>query len=293
MKRTMIRTICAGCAAVLALGICPAFGASAAAEPAFSFRALGDANNDGKVSSIDAQDVLVAYVEALAQGEKIPASDDPATDVNMDGVIDVKDANSILQYYCQTLAGNQPLWSDYRAVSEVEGYQHYNLETNEYEFLTAGKEGMFIEIGVASGKAGDTVTVPVYLSGAPILAGFQFYLNNSSGAQLTGVRTTFAKQIGEDLEDTYVTNPDPEWGAIVWVSSKGKNLNAKNGMVIGEYTYQIPEDAQPGTAYQLSLDKENTMFITSGEEFEANGQAYSNSDCTYQFTLLDGVIVVE
>ena len=309
MQSKKLKAFCLACASVLAIGICPVFSASAAQSN--SLRAMGDADGNGEVSVEDAQSVLVSYVRSMSKNETIDAAGDPASDTNLDGVIDLLDANNILQFYCRTLSGDKPLWSDFRKVSEVTGYGNPIYETVEitlpdgtvmqveqpsgqYSYITAGKKGMFLEIGVASGKPGDCVSVPVYVSGCPTIAGFQFFLNSSEGAQLKAIKSNINELLGDAKENNAVWNPDPNFGALVWCSERGENLDMGNGTVIGEYIYQIPEDAKPGTVYSLTIDKENTMFITTGEEYGSGFLLDEDLNaCTYQFTLLDGAIAVE
>ncbi len=309
MKTTKLKALCAACASVLALSIAPAFSASAAGE--FTYRSMGDIDGNGEVSVDDAQSVLLAYVKSVADCEALPASSNPPADTNLDGVIDILDATNILKYYCHTLVGDKPMWSEYRAVSEKTGTQSpvyktvdyelpdgsvlsVNVPTEETVFTTYGKTGMFIEVGVASGKAGDFVTVPVYVSGCPDIAGFQFFMNQSGDAQLKGIQSNIDEILGDPIPSAPVWNPDPEYGALVWCSARGENLSMANGTVIGEYIYQIPEDAKAGDVFTLTIDKENTLFVTSGDEMGNGNLICTDANaCSYQFTLLDGAIVVE
>ena len=74
----------------------------------------GDFDGDGKVSTEDAQNVLMNYTEIIA-GNK-PAMTDAqkkAADVNGDGTIDSADAQLILLYYVQNaLAGTPTTWEE-------------------------------------------------------------------------------------------------------------------------------------------------------------------------------------
>lgn len=310
MKSAKMKTLCAVCAAVLALGICPA--GSASADEFNAFRTMGDADGDGEISVTDAQSVLITYVKGISRSETINAATNPATDTNLDGVIDIVDASNILKYYCKTLSGEKPLWSDFRKVTEILGstnykddydswvgddgvtYWSYNPKKEhncEPVYHSYQRAGMFLEIGVASGKPGDDVAVQVYMSGVPVLAGCQMYLNESSGAELIGIRSFISREyIPNGGVPDSVVNPDPAWGALAWVAPGGKNIEFEDGSVIAEYYYHIPDDAVPGTIYSLSVDKNNTRFVTDGSEvpFEKyHDNAY------YQFTLLDGAILVE
>lgn len=309
MRTRKLKAFCAACASVLTLSIAPAFSASAAGD--FTYRSMGDIDGNGEVSVDDAQSVLLAYVKSVADCEALPASANPPADTNLDGVIDILDASNILRYYCRTLVGDKPMWSEYRAVSEKTGTEEMvcklvdyrmpdgttlqiNVPTGETAFATYGKTGMFIEVGVASGKAGDYVSIPVYVSGCPDIAGFQFYLNRSGDAQLKGIQSNIDEILGDPLPSDPVWNPDPEWGALVWCSARGENLRMENGTVIGEYIYQIPEDAKSGDVYSLTIDKDETLFVSTGEEMGKGFLVGSDANaCSYQFTLLDGAIVVE
>ena len=70
----------------------------------------GDYNENGKVESDDAQNVLNYYVKTLSGGD--PALTDrqqQACDVNADNVIDVVDAQYILLYYVKNTVANNPV----------------------------------------------------------------------------------------------------------------------------------------------------------------------------------------
>ena len=246
MKTKRMKAFCAACASVLALSIAPAFSASAAGD--FTYRSMGDIDGNGEVSVDDAQSVLLAYVKSVADCEALPASTNPPADTNLDGVIDILDASNILRYYCRTLVGDKPMWSEYRAVSERTGQDlpvmkavdyllpdgttiSVDVPTGKYAFSTFGKTGLFIEVGVATGKAGDYVTVPVYVSGCPDIAGFQFFMNQSGDAQLKGIQSNIDEILGDPLPSAPVWNPDPDYGALIWCSARGENLSMANGTV--------------------------------------------------------------
>ena len=70
----------------------------------------GDYNENGKVESDDAQNVLNYYVKTLSGGD--PALTDrqkQACDVNADGAVDVTDAQYILLYYVKNTVANNPV----------------------------------------------------------------------------------------------------------------------------------------------------------------------------------------
>lgn len=311
MSSLKLKALCAACASVLAVSICPVFQASAVTN---SFRSMGDADGNGKVSVEDAQTVLINYVTALSKRETISAETDPASDTNFDGIIDVVDASNILQYYCNTLAGNKPLWSDYRKVSSVTGQRgwKYDYEIVDYviedgitlpvvkEKLTEvfreyGKKGSFIEVGVASGKPGDYVSVPIYVSGMPLLAGFQLFIHEAGDAELTDIRCNINDIINSSIPShDAIVNPDPNCGAMVW--AEAQNAEIPDGSILGEYIYKIPEDAKPGSVYSLSLDRTESKFITAGWELSPEEYEAAMYDCNltaYQYVVLDGAIAVE
>ena len=65
--------------------------------------ALGDIDNDGIVSVVDAQTALVAYTEKMAGNDcGLDAGQLQAADVNRDGKLTVEDAQYILIYYTET-----------------------------------------------------------------------------------------------------------------------------------------------------------------------------------------------
>ena len=61
--------------------------------------------------------------------------------------------------------------------------------------------GMYLEIGCASGKPGETVTVPVYVAGVPALAGFQLSVFHEQPLKLLDIESKI-NQINEELEKT-------------------------------------------------------------------------------------------
>ena len=85
-----------------------------AAEETRYPRGGGDFNSDGKVSTEDAQNVLMIYAEILAGNElEITDAQKKAADVNGDGTVDSADAQLILLYYVQnTIAENPTTWEE-------------------------------------------------------------------------------------------------------------------------------------------------------------------------------------
>ena len=307
MRSFRLKAFCAVCASALALSICPAFPASAASD---RFRSMGDTDGNGKVGVEDAQTVLIHYVNGLSKRETISADTDPVSDTNFDGVIDLADAMNILIYYCNTLAGNKPMWADFRKMSSVTGEMGWKFEYETVDYTLAegetipvirekatevfreyGKTGMFLEVGVASGKPGDYVSVPVYVSGLPLLAGFQLFIHEAGNAELTGLRCNINEIIPEGTDHNPAVNPDPQWGAMVWANAY--NYTIPDGSVIAEYIYKIPEDAKPGAVYTISVDRDETKFVTSGEEMTNEDYENASYQTAYQYIVLDGAIAVE
>ena len=315
MKHTQLKTLCAVCASVLTFSICPAFTADAEIiirdKPNMNLHFMGDTNGDFRVSVDDAQSVLLAYVQSVADERTIPAAEIPQADTNLDGVVDIADASNILRYYCRTLVGDQPLWSEFRSVSEVTGEMRPSYETRDYwlesgevipvsvqtdtQFMTYGKTGMFIEIGAVSGMPGEYVSVPVYLSGVPVLAGFQLFVNNAEGMTVQQVNGLPDADL---YGGTYITNPpvtnwEEDWGCSVWVSRGGQNVEFTDGSVVAEFVYQIPADARPGTVYPLVIDETETKFVTNGNELPPGVYETNPGATYYQFTILNGAVMVE
>ena len=72
----------------------------------------GDYDNDGEVTAMDAQSVLVAYTEGLATGTvNMTAEQKAASDIDGDGEITAADAQYILLYFTEnTVTGNPTTW---------------------------------------------------------------------------------------------------------------------------------------------------------------------------------------
>jgi len=297
----LMSAVCGTTAAISAGSPC------GAAEAAPAVRLMGDINGDMNVSVEDAQLTLRLYTDSLANKASAKADMvNGAADTDMDGSINIADAQNILSYYCRTLAGDQPLWAEYREVSYIDGNDHYNKdryivddETGElienphfvYEDTVFGKTGMYLEVGCAQGAPGETVEVPVYVAGVPILAGFQFYLNQCGDAVLNDIQTDLEEMFPES---DFLKNTDPKAGALVWLTQKGDNISIADGTVIGTFSYTIPEDAVSGSFYPLVIDKVDTMFVSNGSEIEGvKIFGKTTSLAAYQYTLLDGVIAVK
>ena len=305
MKLTyrIIGTLCASAAA---LSMCSML--SASALDAGTVSVMGDLNNDLTVDAADAQAALQLYVKSVSRLTDGSVTEETETaDINMDGVIGLEDAAGILRYYCQTLVGGQPLWADFRTVSYEDGTGFYNRqfmdpETGESTLDENGESirvknkrkfalrGMYLEIGCASGEAGETVTVPVYAAGLPKLAGFQLTVSHDEALTPVSITTEIDKQFDWDPENVYNVNPFAENNCGILVAAQAEDISLADGFVIGEFSYTIPEDAEPGAHYCVSVDPTWTMFVSAD-------CCYSNDDGTaagvYQYTALSGVVTVK
>ena len=306
MKKTT-RILGTICASAIALSMCSMFSATASAASAV--RIMGDLNNDLVVDAQDAQTTLGIYADALSGLSSDDVNDDnEAGDINMDGKISVEDAASILSYYCQTLVGGQPLWADFRTVSYEDGTgfspQYVtDPETGEMTLdengnpvvLKSGRiyalRGLYIEAGCASGQAGETVTVPIYVAGLPKLAGFQLTVKHELPLKLTKIYSDIDKQEGWNPEDEFIANPNAAEDQGILVAAQADDISLKNGFVIGEFTYQIPEDAVSGTHYAIEIDPSWTMFVSTDCCYSNENEKIMNG--AYQYTALSGLVTVK
>ena len=298
MKQLIKRITSAVCAATVLS--CGAVLLPVHADEVQRVRIMGDLNGDCKITMEDAKKTLdiavagrIGLVDRNANEENNPA------DIDMNGMIETMDALAILRYFCQSLVGEQPLWSDVRKMTYVDGTECRPTlnEAGEYVHLPFEKRGMYLEIGCAEGKPGEEVTVPVYLAGIDSIAGFQYYQWSSARLKLTKVTSDlgisqifdFDEQGNQritvvDENAEYVGAANLSTGAFVWVAPGCDNLSLTEGMVLANYTYKIPEDAKDGEIFVLSLDTMNTLFGTCDGNYEFH---------SYQYTLLDGVIAVK
>ena len=307
MKKTA-RILSTVCASAIALSMCSMFSATASAASAV--RIMGDLNNDMIVDAQDAQTTLGIYVDALTGLGSDDATDKNETgDINMDGKISVEDATSILSYYCQTLVGGQPLWADFRTVSYQNGngfltHEKIDPETGEPVLDENGKpvlemsnrifalRGMYVEIGCAAGKAGETVTVPIYVAGVPELAGFQLTVTHELPLKLTDITSKINEQPGWDAKYECSANPSAADNQGILVAAQANNISLADGFVIGEFTYQIPKDAASGTHYAIEIDPSWTKFVSKDCTYTAaDGKHIENG--AYQYTALSGVVTVQ
>ena len=302
MKATakIISALCASAAAVSMCGMLPASAADNAVI-------MGDLNRDMVVDAADAQGTLQLYVKSMSHLIDDAVTDETeSADINMDGIISLEDAAGILSYYCQTLVGGQPLWADFRKVSYEDGTGFVNLQIadpktgectedengeplrvkNDRKFAL---RGLYIEAGCASGKAGETVTVPIYVAGLPKLAGFQLTVSYDERLTPVDITTDITSLPDWDPVDAYAANPFAENNRGILVAAQADDISLANGFVIGEFSYQIPADAQPGTHYSITIDPTWTMFVSTD-------CCFSNSETeagAYQYTSLSGVVTVK
>lgn len=266
-------------AAATVFSLCSsAFSASAATN----IRIMGDLNGDKKVNTVDAMYALTIYTDSISGLASNAVTDEnEQADINMDGSITVEDCENILLYYCQILAEKQPLWADFRKVS----YENGSNYGSKKEFAL---RGLYIEVGCANGAPGTTVTVPVYVAGLSKLAGFQLGLIHEDPMTLTAVTSDLDKLECWNTEDTISANP--ETGMLV--AAQANDISLADGFIIGEYTYEIPKNAEPGTCYCISVDQTYTKFVTTDCVFTDVDSDSNIENGTYQYTALSGVVTV-
>ena len=294
MKNTKLRIASAICASAALFNLCAAAPASAAGTAEKAIARLGDMDGDLIVGAKDARAALVAYVEGFVgvNDGKVNAGNWTG-DIDGSGKIDLRDASNILKYYTYTFTGHQPLWADFRKTSYVAGktvpvptetivdYNEFGpvtVSTGEEgtQFLPYSLTGMYLEVGCAEGAAGETVTVPVYISGAKAMAGLQMSLINDEA--LTPVTATMP--LPGFKEEDYIFNVIEEEETAIVVFAKPENVPMADGAVIAEVTYKIPDDAVSGTHYTVNVDTEYSKFVTKDLD-------------TFQYTLLNGIVTVK
>lgn len=300
MKHTKLtaKLLAGVCTAAMSLSLFSALPASAAETAAV--RLMGDLNSDLEVSVEDAITALHIYVDGIAGiGDATANAENGSGDIDMDGEITVEDAMHILRYYCQTLVGDQPLWAEIRELSYVDGtdfYSYFRQDENGELLLddkgqpilvkpNAGapfeRTGMYIELGCATGAPGEVVSVPVYIAGLPKLAGFQMLIGHDPALTLTDINSRLSEHPDwKDKKDEVITNPrfDENHGCVAM--GQAYDMTLADGYVISEFLYQIPEDAQSGAHYAVTLESYYTKFITAQCD-------------SYQYTALSGVVTVE
>ncbi|MBR4201677.1 MAG: hypothetical protein IKQ91_10495 [Oscillospiraceae bacterium] len=298
MKHTNLtsRLLRTACAAVMSFTLCGSLSASAATNAPL----MGDLSGNRQIGLEDAQSALKTYTFGMGGVASAEAnSENGAGDIDMDGEISLGDAGKILRYYTETLGGYQPLWADIRKVSYVDGTDFYSyFETDENGNPVLDNEGqpvlirpnadspfqlkgMYIEIGCASGKPGDTVTVPVYVAGLPQLAGFQLSVGHDPRLKAQEITSDLPEKFGWGSDSHNMDNNpsfDDTHGCVVMAQATDLSIN--DGCVIASFSYQIPADAESGDSYMLDVSPDYTKFITA--------QCVS-----YQYTALSGVVSVK
>lgn len=305
MKKTA-RILGTICASAVALSMCSMLPASASAAGTVTI--MGDLNHDMVVDVADAQEALMHYVKSMSHlADDSINSDTEAADINMDGIISLEDASNILSYYCQTLVGGQPLWAEFREVSYEQGGNFAPIPAWDYEKndilldengtpvmkpRTFGRTGLYIEIGCASGEAGETVTVPVYVAGLPQLAGFQLSVFHELPLELLDITSEINKQPGWNPIDKPISNPHADDNQGIIVAAQAYDISLEDGFVLCEFSYKIPEDAEPGAHYGITVDQSWTKFVTSeGSTYEDYSKGVESD--SYQYTSLSGVVTVK
>lgn len=293
----IFRFTAALCASAAVLSMCSLLPASAAAE-AYT---LGDFNRDGTVNLTDAQAALQLYVRALAgNADCAVTKETAAADLSRDSKIGADDANEILKYYCRTLAGGQPLWHDDCKVFYEEGFDllEESISEREEDLPFFGQKipntrpfaqrGLYLEIGSVSGKAGETVTVPVYIYGQPTLVGYMVTVTHDPALKPTAVTTGIDETLGWDSE-LYDFQSNPFFGENTGTINAGEYRErvAPEGCIAAEFSYTIPENAKSGDRFCLAVDPTATMFNNS--ETSPDQTIKPNA---YQYTARSGAVTV-
>jgi hypothetical protein len=279
----------------------------ASAAETTSAKIMGDLNGDLKVTMTDAKLALDLSVQAnIGLVDKNVTEENDAADINMNGNLELMDAVAILNYYCQSMIGDQPMWSEIRKLTYHDGseYDPYYVtpenKPDDYVGLPFAKRGMYVEIGCAEGKPGETVSVPVYVAGINEVVSICHFQNTPEGLKL--------KEIDSDLGISYVCGVDEngepygydveydkskcatsvanlENGAFCWMAAAAENIPLTDGLVIATYQYQIPETAKAGDTYVITVNPEKTVYACN------EGETYRYT--TFQYTLLNGVVAVK
>lgn len=299
-----------------AMSVGSALSASAAGLPEFC--RMGDLNADGKVDLRDARGALAAYVDDFIgiQDSTVNAGNFTG-DINMNGKIDLSDASNILRYYTYTMVGEQPLWADLRKVNSVKGglapdytgtpaarpdNSSFVIDSvSGAVYRPFALSGLYVEIGCAEGRPGETVEIPIYISCADGLAGFMLDINagdlkvNSFSSPLDPALTAF---------NPAMCDKDYTCSCLVWSSEDGLDRTFETGSLAGTISYCIPEDAAPGTVYPIQMDSKLPDDLEFGDKVSAEMYyqsrvsefVSSKPDTDIQniaFTELDGVVIVK
>ena len=289
MKKQFLRFLSAASAAAT---MCACTGLHASAEVAD--RIMGDLDGDCRVTLYDCLAAAELCSNSLLglTGDETNESNYPA-DIDMNGKITLSDIMAMNEYYTLSLLGENPLWADLREVSYSDGSEHmdYSVDgTLVPSILPFTLTGMYLEVGCASGKPGEEVTVPVYVAAADNLSGFQYRQSVSAGYTVTNVTAAVAD------EDDFVywipkTHDRDDANCLLWIYSDydqhTTSMDVSDGVIVANYTYKIPEDAQSGDTCIIKPDTAYSVFnmcTVNGEKLDVN---------CYQYTAVDGVIFVE
>jgi len=316
-KRFLSRAVSALCASAMLMSGVSVMPASAEVAEVTAPRIMGDVTGDCRVTIEDAKRTLDAFVAGqIGLREETLTEDIAPADINMNGTLELLDALAIMRYFCRTLVGDQPLWSEIRKLTYHDGTEYdpgyFNREPdeNEGEAVHAPFElrGMYLEIGCAEGKPGEVVEIPVYLAGIKQFTCFGYSQFAPNPAKLVGVSSpicgaeatvTYNEQTGKC--ENPVMSGFSEDGTKMWSvaasdthigfgfnSLNDQTLDPKDGTVLATFKYEIPKDAKEGDHYVITLDTKTTTFHLG---VEGENDQYQLPQ--YQYTLLDGVIVVK
>ncbi len=197
----------------------------------------------------------------------------------------------IVMQHCQTLEDGVPLWISERDISFHDGSDYTVLVSANGERVPNDEPftvpGMYAEIGCAKGAPGETVTVPVYIAGVPELTSMIMFIETPDGLELTEISTSLRADFGLHFSSDDEIPSESNDGELSLYLPRGsmvlairEQIQPPDGYVLAYYSYQIPENAQPGTVYPIRMDTTRSAF----------GIAYGQN---YQYTLLNGVVAVE
>ena len=302
MKR-YTRIIGAVCAAAAAFSSITPFSASASSfqQSALSVERMGDVNHDMIVTADDSTEVLSLYLDGVMNNTIVETTaENAASDVTLDGQIDADDSNAILSYYLRDMIGETPLWADYREISYVDTAAEHTSPFALKDF--------YVEVGCAEGAPGEQVTVPIYIAGATALSNFQ-YLMQPEGLEPVSVQCKLDNTLvqvvekdksqeyryftGDEMPDNYsICATNAASGVIAWCNGTGDNTSFKDGTIIAEYTYKIPENAKSGGIIQLNPMNEPDKYckFSCWDPSESDDQSQLEG---YQYTFLGGVVAVK
>ena len=113
-------------------------------------------------------------------------------------------------------------------------------------FITIGKDGIVYSIAGVKGKPGETVDVPITISGDTGTAGMVLELQADAGL------TIKRRVAGNAYEGAPTWNPKTL--TYVWNTADGRNQVAADGAVLATLQFTIAEDAVNGM-YEISFDE--------------------------------------